>query len=97
MKAVAVKPKKQAHSEESGAFIPVYKSMVLGQTKAIRSRETGSVWFAIKRQIQRAGKGRFKQTFISQATRTAVFRQAFVVQQQQDLAVNPFPVAHLAS
>ena len=95
--AVTIKAKKQAHSEKRSAFISVNEGVVFGQTQAIRSCETGSVWFAIKRQIQRARKGRIKQTFITQAAGTAMFRQTFIVQQQQDLAVNPFPVAHLAS
>ena len=96
-KPIPVKSKKQAHSQESSALVPVNKSVVLRQTQAIGSRKTGNIWLAIQRQIQGTRKRRLQQTFVTQTTCTTVFRQAFIMQQQQHLAVDPFPVAHLAS
>lgn len=96
-KSMGINGEEQTYGQKGSTLVAIDESMVFGQTKTIRCSEARQVWRAVKRQIKGTTQGRVQQSVVAQSGRAAVLSQTFVMQQQQNLQVDPLPGAHLAS
>jgi len=98
LKAKAVECQKQTDGKEGCTLVAIGEWMILRQPAAISGGQIREVRLAVSDQIQRPGQCRIKQPFIAQTGQTAMFGQAFSMQQQQDTLVDPAcNAAHFAS
>ena len=97
LKSMGINGEEQTYGQKGSTLVAIDESMVFGQTKTIRCSEARQVWLAVKGQIKGTTQGRVQQSVVAQSSRAAVLSQTFVMQQQQNLPVDPLPGAHLAS
>ena len=97
LQSKAIDHQKQADCQKCSSLIAINERVVLGEPHTIRCRQACHIRLFIQRQFDRTRQRRVQKTFIAQASGTAMLNQTFIMQQQQDLSVDPLPPAHLAN
>src|SRR5581483_1677979 len=93
----AAQSEKHDDGGKGGALVAVDERMVLRDTESVGCRQHGEVVLAVNEFVDRTRQRRLKQSEIANAVGSAKESQLLRMHIQNDIEVEPFRLAHLAS